>query len=238
MIKKLLLLINTLLALCAATQAQQTLQTDLPLKYLVKQPAKKAGRPPLLILLHGYGSNEADLFELRNAFPQNYLVIAPQAPVAIGKDAYQWYSINSKQDQVPEHLSASTTRLKAFISAVARKYNADPARTYVAGFSQGAVMSYEIAVRSPELITGIGAWSGRLLMSSRTAVSNTAALHKLRIFIGHGTRDERIPYQDAVSANAFLKTLKLSPVFHTYNGMGHEINEAELKDFLQWLEDK
>lgn len=238
MMKKLLVLIAGLLTLCVVTQAQQTLQTDLSLKYLVQQPVKKGGRPPLLILLHGYGSNEADLFELRNTFPQQYLVIAPQAPVAIGKDAYQWYSLNSKPDQVPEHLQVSTAKLKAFISGAIRKYNADPSRVYVAGFSQGAVMSYEVALKSPELVTGIGAWSGRLHLSSRTAISNIAALLKLRIFIGHGTRDERINYQDAVSANAFLKTLKLSPSFHTYNGMAHEINEAELKDFLQWLEDK
>jgi len=236
--KKYLLLLLGLLTLLMDSQAQQALQTDLPLKYLVRPPLKKQGRPPLLILLHGYGSNEADLFELRNAFPEKYLIVAPQAPVAIGNNAYQWYSINSKPGSVPEQLQASTTKVKEFITAIIKKYNADPARIYLAGFSQGAVMSYEVGLSAPALVTGIGAWSGKLLPSLRTVVSVTAPLRKLRIFIGHGTRDDRIPYTEAVSANTFLKGLKLSPDFHTYNGMTHQINDAELQDFLQWLEDK
>ena len=65
-----------------------TLQEDLALKYLVQLPVQKSVHPPVIILLHGYGSDERDLFELRNFFPKNYIIISARAPYALPQAGY------------------------------------------------------------------------------------------------------------------------------------------------------
>jgi len=235
MLKKISLLIISILLLQPAIRAQD-LQADLSLKYLVR-PATNTGKSPILILLHGYGSNEADLFELRNTFPANFIIIAPQAPMPIGERAYQWYNISNPANQ-PADLQKSTALLQRFISEVVKKYHADPANIYLAGFSQGGVMSYQLGLTHPELVKGIGVLSGKIAPSLKPEVKVTAPLQRLRIFISHGTADERIAYKEAEAANTYLRSLKLNPSFHTYQGMAHQISNDELKDFLQWLTGK
>lgn len=236
MLKKISLLIVSILLFQSVIRAQD-LQADLSLKYLVRQAASGTGKAPMLILLHGYGSNEADLFELRNAFPGHFIIVAPQAPMSIGNQAYQWYSISNPAGQ-PADLQKSTALLQRFIGEIVRKYRADPANVYLAGFSQGGVMSYQLGLTHPELVKGIGALSGKIAPSLKQDVKMTSALQRLRIFIGHGTADERIAYKEAEAANTYLRSLKLNPSFHTYQGMAHQISNDELKDFLQWLSGK
>lgn len=236
MLKKISLLIISILLFQPGIRAQD-LQTDLSLKYLVRQAPTNTVKLPMLILLHGYGSNEADLFELRNAFPGNFIIVAPQAPMTIGNRAYQWYNISNPAGQ-PADLRKSTALLQRFIAEVIRKYHADPANVYLAGFSQGGAMSYQLGLTHPELVKGIGSLSGKIAPSLRPEIKATASLQRLRIFIGHGTADERIAYKEAEAANTYLRSLKLNPSFHTYPGMAHQISNDELKDFLQWLTGK
>lgn len=220
--------------LCAGLKAQSPLQQDLPLKYLVQKPAITTPRPPVIILLHGYGSNEADLFGLKDNLPKNFLVVSPRAPFPVAGGAYQWY----RKETINNDLKSSGTTIKSFITAIVKKYHADADRVYLSGFSQGAMMSYEVGLNSPELLKGIAPLSGMIVESMKPATPPSAALKKLRIFVGHGDADNRIPYTKAVDAVTYLKTLQLSPEFHTYKGMQHSISEEELKDWVRWLLEK
>ena len=67
---------------------------NLSLEYLVRQPKTKAENPPLIILLHGYGSNEEDLFSFAEELPDSMLVISVRAPLSIGFGSYAWYTIH------------------------------------------------------------------------------------------------------------------------------------------------
>src|ERR1043165_5086340 len=72
-------------------QSQQ-LEQSLALKFFVQQPTEKmSGKPPLVILLHGYGSNERDLFDFRRFFPKTYMVISVRAPYTVPGGGYQWF---------------------------------------------------------------------------------------------------------------------------------------------------
>jgi phospholipase/carboxylesterase len=222
-------------------QAQDMTEGDLTLKYLVQQPADKPAHPPVIILLHGFGSNEADLFELRNAFPKEYLIVSARAPMTLGADAYQWYrhtNIDGQMDGNPQDLKDSVAKVKQFISEIVKKYHSDPSRVYLMGFSQGAIMSYEVGLTSPELLTGIGVFSGTIFPSLKPQIKPSNALQKLRIFIGHGTADDRIAYASAINSVAYLRTLNLAPSFHSYPGMTHQMNEEELADVNRWLAGK
>ena len=220
--------------LCTGVRAQSSLQRDLPLKYLVQTPAISSPHPPVIILMHGYGSNEEDLFDLKDKLPKNFLVVSVRAPLKLARDAYQWY----RKETINADLKNSATAVKSFIAAIVAKYHADASRVYLSGFSQGGMMSYEVGLNAPELLKGIAPLSGMIIESMKPQMPPSAALKKLRIFVGHGDADNRIQYSEAVEAVTYLKKLQLSPEFHTYKGMQHSISEEELKDLVRWLLEK
>ena len=64
------------------------------LEYVVRQPKITTENPPLLILLHGYGSNEHDLFSFAEELPQELLIVSARAPYDMGNGGHAWYAIN------------------------------------------------------------------------------------------------------------------------------------------------
>ncbi len=219
------------IAFNAAAQATD-LQTDLSLKYLVRL-SPSATPSPVIILLHGYGSNEQDLFELRKYFPSKYLVISARAPYPAGQ-GYQWFDLGKGDSNNPEVENSRKLILK-FISEITHKYTANKNQVYLIGFSQGAMMCYEAGLTSPETIKGIGVLSGRLFPTLQEKLIVTPALKNLKIFISHGTADNRIPFTEGKSSSENLIKLGLKPEFHEYNGMGHSINDQVMTDLGGWL---
>ena len=84
-----ILALLTLLA-SAAVHAQTPLQTDLPLKYLA-QATPESRDQPLVIFLHGYGSNEQDLFGIKDELPKQYTYLSVRAPRVMQEGSYQWF---------------------------------------------------------------------------------------------------------------------------------------------------
>lgn len=208
------------------------------LKYRIQIPMDSIKQKPMIILLHGFGSNEADLFSLKNTIPDSFILISVQAPFEMGRNSYRWFSFQyqyGKPIVSQEEIDKSVVLLKAFIPAVVEKYNPDKKHIYLGGFSQGAMMSYEIGLKNPELISGIAAMGGRIFPSTMDSIKTSDALKHLKIFIGHGDADMMIPYKDAEEANKVLKKLGSSPTFKTYINMGHTISKEELKDLVEWL---
>jgi phospholipase/carboxylesterase len=222
----------------SVTAQQSTLQDGLALKYLVQLPAQSATHTPVLILLHGYGSDERDLFELKNSLPKRFLIISARAPYALPNGGYEWYEstdASGQHDGNPQQLANSRNLITKFIGQVIEKYKADPAQVYVAGFSQGAIMSYQVGLTAPGRVAGIGVLSGTIYPSLKPLIKNNAALKMLKIFVAHGTADNRIPFTEGKAAADYLQSLGLKPQFHQYPGMGHTISKDVLNDFVQWL---
>lgn len=224
--------------LCYNTYAQSGLKTDLPLSYLIQSPAGNTSGSPMIILMHGYGSNEKDLFELKNVFPKNYIIISLRAPLALGSNSFQWFRMDAGAAGTNADLKKSREKVTAFISAALKKYHADAAQVYLSGFSQGAMMCYEVGLTAPQLLKGIAPLSGKIFESLKPQIKKSAALTRLKVFIGHGDSDNRVAYSFATEANTYLKQLGLSPVLHTYKDMQHAISQPELNDLLLWLSGK
>lgn len=227
-----------LLLVCSGwVQAQDALQTDLPLSYLAEVNTQASDKP-LVIFMHGYGSNEQDLFGIKNALPGDYNYLSVRAPVQLRPGAYQWFTQKpntAQYDGVTLDLKRSGELLSRFIKAAAEKYHTQSSQVFLVGFSQGAIMSYEVALRHPESVGGIAALSGRLLPVLRSELKASPALAGLNVFIAHGTADARLPFAGAKDARAFIETLGITPEFHRYSGVGHTISEAEIDDLDAWL---
>ena len=226
----------TLLA-SAAVHAQTPLHTDLPLKYL-EQVNPESRHQPLVIFLHGFGSNEQDLFGIKDELPAQYNYLSVRAPMVMAEGSYKWF--REKGDAAyngeTEDLKASAQVLLDFVAQAAEKYHTEPNKVFLVGFSQGAIMSYEVALRHPEAVGGIAALSGRILPVLKSELKPEAQRQKLAIFIGHGTVDERLPYNDGTDADRLLKSLALKPEFHAYPGVGHSISAVEMQDLNGWLQ--
>ena len=233
---KLFALMLTLVA--GAAQADATLHTDLPLSYL-EQTQGDARNQPLVIFLHGFGSNEQDLFGIKDALPSTWTYLSARAPMAVDSQGYRWFTKtpgDGDYDGVSADLQSSARLIEDFVTQATAKYHTRSDRVFLVGFSQGAIMSYEVALRQPQWVRGIAALSGSVLPVLKAELKPDPRLDTLAIFIGHGTLDQALPYASATQANELLSGLGLKPEFHTYPGMNHTISELEVQDLKAWLQ--
>ncbi len=233
---KLFALALTLIA--SVAHADETLHTDLPLSYL-EQTQGDARNEPLVIFLHGFGSNEQDLFGIKDALPPSWTYLSVRAPMPVGPNGYRWFTKTTGEDEYngeTADLQRSARLIEDFVTQATAKYHTQSHRVFLVGFSQGAIMSYEVGLRKPALVRGIAALSGSVLPVLKAELKADASREELAIFIGHGTLDQALPYVSATRANDVLLGLGLKPAFHGYPGMPHTVSEAEVQDLKAWLE--
>jgi phospholipase/carboxylesterase len=203
---------------------------------LVRKPKINLAKPPLLILLHGVGSNEKDLFSFASYLPDKFLVISARAPVVLGPSSFAWYQVdfstgkpvyNQKQEKKSREV------ILTFIDELKEHHSFDEKEIYLVGFSQGAIMSYSIALTHPKKVKGIGILSGRLLEEIKPLI-NKDQLKTLNVFISHGIQDPVLPIAYADEAASYLNSIGVDVQFKKYNE-GHGINPEILTDLVTWL---
>lgn len=224
-------LIFTLLLFSAAVRPSARAAAD-ELTYLVHEPAKISDHPPLIVVLHGSGADENDMISLWPQLPDTFVVVSPRAPFADAGGGYRWYR---KGMPVDADIRFSRDRIDALVDAATRKFHADPKRIFVAGFSQGAVMVYQIVLHEPGRFRGAAVLSGSLFAFDRSELSARTDWTGESFFVGHGTADERIPFASATAARAELDRLGVPNEFHAYPGMHHETGDREISDLNTWL---
>ncbi len=198
---------------------------------LVHQPARLSGRPPLIVLLHGAGADERDMIGLWARLPASFVVVSPRAPFGDAAHGYRWY----RQATGEADRAVSRKVIDLVVDDMVRRFDLDPTRVFVAGFSQGGVMVYEVALREPGRFRGAAVLSGSLFASEKRALSAKTDRSHEAFFVGHGGADDRIPLGAATAARRELTTLGVPTAFHAYPGMGHATGEAEVKDLGAWL---
>ncbi|MES2141256.1 MAG: esterase [Bacteroidota bacterium] len=211
-----------------------------PLHYLVKHPKIENEQTPLLIMLHGVGSNEKDLFSFADQFPENFMVISARAPFEVGPDSYAWYEVGFSAGKPvinKEKAEKSRILILQFIDQLKEKYKFDNKQVYLCGFSQGAIMSYSVGLTSPDKIKGIAVMSGRLLEEVKPLIKPGAQLKKLNVFISHGTKDNVLGVHYAQGSNSYLKELGVISTYKEYPE-GHTISNAMIADLIKWLAKK
>lgn len=195
-------------------------------------------KAPVLVFLHGYGSNEADLFQFAEHIPASYHVVSIRAPYQLQESSYAWYELKFEQGKpIINEVQSLQSRLLLidFLKKLPALIHADASRIYLCGFSQGAIMSYSVSLSRPDLINGISAMSGRILMEHQTFFAPEAQMKNLRVLITHGKNDQVLPFHYAMQADSLLKAKGLKPVLKSY-AEGHQISPEMFKDFLNWLD--
>lgn len=208
------------------------------LYYLIQEPKVKKDKNPLILLLHGYGSNEEDLFSFASELPDDYYIIAARAPYPVPPYGFAWYAINfdANQNKFSDDAQAIQSRdlIVTFIEELLAKYPIDANQVNLVGFSQGAILSYAIALSYPEKINKVVALSGYFNEALLMPNYKDNDFSKLQFFASHGTVDQVIPVDWARQSPTVLKSLNIAHEYKEYP-VGHGVHPLNFKDFKDFL---
>lgn len=213
----------------------------LSLTHLVRPPTHEAdGKPPLLVLLHGVGSNEEDLFALAEMMDPRFLVISARAPIMLQPGAYAWYHVTFTPQgpiHTPGEAEKSRQKLVRFLDEAVEAYAADPARVFVMGFSQGGAMTFCLAITAPEKLAGAVVMSGRTIPEMEPLIATPEKFHDLPVMVVHGTRDVVLTIAFGRALKEWFERLPVGLTYREYD-MAHEISGRSLADIQDWLEER
>lgn len=209
------------------------------LEYIVRKPSVETENPPLLILLHGYGSNEKDLFSFAEELPDELLIVSAQAPYEMGYGGYAWYAINF--DNVNGKFSdlkqakESIDKIAIFIDEIKVKFNTNQDKTFLLGFSQGAILSYSLSFIYPNKVNHIIALSGYI--NHKMIPKQLSKNIKTEYYSSHGTVDQVLPVDWARKTKPFLDNLELNNTYSEYP-VGHGVAPQNFYSFKTWIEER
>lgn len=210
----------------------------LSLDHLIRPPAISKDISPGIFLFHGYGSNEDDLFSFASELPDNLCIISVRAPFSLEPFGYAWYAINfeasyGKWSDI-EQATESRDKILSFMDEAIEAYQLDPENISILGFSQGAVLSYAIALSYPERIRNLIALSGyideRLLVEGYENKEHKG----LNVYVSHGQLDQVIPPEWALNAKPIMDNLNIEFTFEEYL-VGHGVSPQNFYSFRDWL---
>jgi len=192
--------------------------------------ADRVGRP-LLLILHGYGSHEGDLFSLAPHLPLEPVIAALRAPIPVG-DGWSWFPItdpNVSPDIVESAVDDAATAVLAWLDTVAEP----PASVGLLGFSQGGAMALQLLRRAPDRFSFAVQLSGFVSTAESTGDERLAE-RRPPVFWGRGTDDPVIPRAAVDRTQAWLPAHS-TLTERIYEGMGHSVSQAELADIVSFL---
>ena len=212
---------------------------DIPLSSLHRPASASVGEPWLLVLMHGVGSNEQDLFGLAPYVPEQYHVLSLRAPYRMGPNANAWFefSINadgSRTINQPQE-AASRSLLIQTVEAAARQLGVPASRVLVGGFSQGGIMALSVLLTRPELVEGAVALHSRMLPEIVPHIAAAESFVGKHLWVSQGLQDNVIPVANGEFIRKQVASLPLQLTYREFDG-AHEIRMEELAAFAGWLE--
>ncbi len=211
------------------------------LKSARKGPSKADA---VVVFLHGYGADGADLLGLADPLSPHLPGVAFHAPDAPERSinnpfGFQWFPIpwldGSTEAQAKEAMGRSIALLNAWLDKVLADEGLTADRMVVVGFSQGTMMALHVLPRRDEAVAGIIGFSGRLLVPELLAAEATV---KPPVLLLHGDQDPMVPFQDMTLAGEALEQAGFAVYGHVMKGTGHGISPDGLSVALSFLRDR
>jgi phospholipase/carboxylesterase len=196
------------------------------------QPLSGGSPKQIVLLLHGYGSNGADLISLAPQWQQalpDALFLAPNAPQRCGGmgNAYQWWPLMAL---TPQALAAGATTaapaIDALIDRKLQQYGLSEANLAIVGFSQGTMMALHVGLRREKQIAGILGYSGMLTGDAGLAHQKIA---KPPVCLIHGSADLIVPVAALHAAEHALRRVGIEVSTHVSAGLGHSVDPIGLR---------
>jgi phospholipase/carboxylesterase len=196
-----------------------------------------AGQPEgALVLFHGRGADENDLFPLLDLLdPERRFVGAtPRGPLTLPPGGRHWYALGGIPTPEPTSFHASYAAAGEWVDSFLEEHGLGAGRLVLGGFSQGAVMSYSLALgKDRPRPAAIAAFSGFIPEVPGFELDLSPPLPP--IAIGHGTHDPVIPVEWGRRARALLEQAG-AEVLYRETPMFHQIDPDFLLEVARWLE--
>ena len=198
----------------------------------------------LVIFLHGYGANGADLIGLADPLAPHLpgtAFLAPDAPEASAANpaGFQWFPIpwidGSTEEMATAGMERAVADLEAWLDETLEREAVAARDVALVGFSQGTMMALHVGPRRRDALAGIVGFSGRLLAPERIAEE---AVTRPPVVLIHGDRDEVVPPESLPLAIEALEAAGFEKLFaHVMKGTGHGIAPDGLSVALAFLRD-
>ncbi|MDF0642683.1 MAG: dienelactone hydrolase family protein [Nitrospira sp.] len=225
---------------------------DLNVRVTGGTDGKGGGRGPAVILLHGFGAPGDDLVPIGDALavPPGTRFVFPEGPLSLSfgyGDSRAWWLIDMARleadrsagrlrdlsTEVPRGLLQARQTMEQLLAELPHVLPIDYKRTVIGGFSQGAMLTCDLAMRTAYPFAGLVQLSGTLLARHewRPAVAKRAGLP---VFQSHGTQDPILPYEMAERLRDELTQAGLAVAWQSFRG-GHEIPEPVMRQLGAFL---
>jgi phospholipase/carboxylesterase len=195
---------------------------------LWRRAAGAKRRGPLIVLLHGHGVDERDLFSLGDLFGTGATIAAPRGPIVEG-DGFRWYAHHAVGRPIAPSLATSIARLEAWLDADA----AGASSVWLVGFSGGATMAGALALHAPQRYAGIAMLHGTLPFDAALPLERDR-LGGNEVFYGYGSADGVVSRALVERSAAYLRDESgANAVVREYRA-AHDIPSAEMRDLQRW----
>lgn len=185
---------------------------------------------PLLVAMHGVGSNEQDLLGLAPALPPAWTVASLRAPTPWGP-GFSWYPLGTPGSPDPEAVDAAATEVLDWVDSVA----AEHPRIGLLGFSQGGSMALQLLRARPAAFAFAVSLSGFVVAGATDSRDEAVSAVRPRVFLGHGDLDPVIP-PEAVARTQAWAAAHTDVTDRSYAGLPHAVSTAELADVAAFVD--
>ncbi len=196
------------------------------------QPLSGNAPRQIVLLLHGYGSNGADLISLAPHWQQampDVLFLAPNAPQRIGNLAsgFQWWPLLSFTTlALAAGAKSAAPAIDAFIDRKLDQYGLSDSQLAIVGFSQGTMMALHVGLRRRQQVAGIVGYSGMLVGAAELS-SELAA--RPPVLLVHGDSDPIVPIAALHAADSDLRKVGIEAKIHVASGVGHTVDASGIR---------
>ncbi len=204
-------------------------------KYLPNHPDSA------IILLHGYGSNGDDLFEIGRLWAQNCpqsAIFSPNAPMQLMPWGYQWFPIDEITPQkMAQGCATCCETMTIFLNSIINDYKIPAKRVILSGFSQGCMVANYVAYRQEFAIGGVLGYSGGAPASADLTIEQCAITKNIPYYLIHGKDDSVVPYQHSEQSHENYKKHGIIGKIMLEDHLPHSISPKGVSEGLNFIQE-
>lgn len=207
------------------------------LQFIVREPENITPQTQLLVMLHGYGSNEEDLFSFRHDLPKDWIIVSFRAPRNSDYEGFAWYDIDFNNPDKFLDVDQAVDSMKLIMKSIdnLKHHYQLESRTNIVGFSQGGVLTYAMTLTYPDYFHKVACLSSYPDPKILKNIKGKKEIQHLRFFVSHGSEDAVIPLDWGRKAADFLYELGAFFTFREYM-TGHSVNQKNYIDLIHFFE--